>query len=240
MSQALRLALNLQEHGIMKPLFTICAVVLVAILSTTSTSLADSVSTMSAWDHYTGIDQLGEAWAGGGWISRSYGQTFKVNAPEARLNSFTFGVWDYAPEREAQACTFEVAIMEWGGSGPTGSVLYKSQPLVSPNGSTWSIMTVPLGNVLVDGDKQYLAFLTATDFMDGVQSLAMVSWGWDSYSDGAMYFHTAFGPGDELRQDWSSAGAVDMGFTLDYTPVPEPATMGLLALGGMAVIRRKR
>jgi hypothetical protein len=205
-----------------------------------SHSQAASINTLSSWDGYTGINDLGEEWGGALWVSRSYGQTFKITSSDAKLNAITFGIWDYYPVYASQTCKFEVCVSAWNGSQPTGQVLFRSAPLIPPNGSSWSTMTATMGNVPVTKDQQYIAFLTATNFMDGIQSPAAVSAVLnDVYADGAMFFHTAFGPGDELTSSWSSAGAIDMAFKLDYTNVPEPTTLLLLGLGAAFARKRK-
>jgi hypothetical protein len=219
-----------------KLLFVTCAIA----LGVASPARADSVNTLSGWDGYTGIDGVGEYWAYSVWMSRSLAQTFKVTSPEARLNTMTFAVNDMAPVYEAQATKMDVVVMEWSGSSPTGSVLYRTGPVVSPNGSAWSTMTVSLGNTLVQSDKEYIAILTTSNYMDGIQNKAMAAFAWDNYADGYMVFYDGFGPGDELTGSWTGIGSVDLGVVIDYTPIPEPATVSLLAIGAAGILRKRR
>jgi hypothetical protein len=213
----------------------LCAIAMV-ILAGAQISKADSINTLQGWDGYTGLDGVGETWAGSLFVARSLAQTFKVSS-DARLNNMTFVVKD----NEDQQSKLDVVVMEWGGSAPTGSVLYRTGPVKPTTDRNWTNLNVSLGNTLVHADTQYVAIVTTTPYMDNIQNNAMAAFAWDNYSDGSCWFHTAFGPNEELGTNWwQSAGAVDLGVIINYTPIPEPATMAMLAMGGVAIIRRRR
>jgi hypothetical protein len=219
----------------MKSLLVMCAVALGAGLAVASPARADSINPLSGWDGGTALDGVGETWGGALWVARSLGQTFKVDS-EARLNSMTFTVKD----NEAQTSKLDVVVMEWDGSAPKGSVLYRTGPVTPTADRNWTSISVSLGNTVVHPDKDYVAIVTTSPYMDSVQNNAMAAFAWDNYSGGSCWFHTAFGPNEELTGSWTNIGVIDLGVSIDYTPVPEPATLAMLALGGAAVIRRRR
>lgn len=57
-------------------------------------------------------------------------------------------------------------------------------------------------------------------------------WGWESGTGGDGAAYQVFG-------GQGSALATDLAFTLDGSPVPEPATLAALGLGALALIRRR-
>jgi hypothetical protein len=218
-----------------RKMFAVCAVAMVALVLPASMSRANSIDTLQGWDGGSGIDGVGETWGYSLWVARSLGQTFKVNS-EARLNSMTFAVNDV----ESQKTKVDVVVMEWGGSAPTGSVLYRTGPVTSSQSSVYNTLTVSLGNTLVQPDKEYIAILTTSPYMDGIQNRAMVSFAWNNYADGSFFFHDGFAPNDELTGGWTNADVIDLGVRIDYTPVPEPTTMAMLAIGAVGIVRRRR
>lgn len=100
-------------------------------------------------------------------------------------------------------------------------------------------------------------FLTASTvlgiqpFSDASQA-ALLSYLNAQYADGAgagQYVFLRFSPNADTISGWTSwtvlsedAGGADEKPSLSYTagPVPEPATLSLLVLGGLAVLRRRR
>jgi hypothetical protein len=220
----------------MKSVFAVCAVA----IALASPLRGDSIDTLSGWNGGSFIDGFGEL-EGGNPGATTFGQTFRLSA-NAQLKSVTFKTVGKTPDPASQVCRFQTAVMAWDGSRPTGSSLYVSQPLTTSSGFyPTDTFNVSLGDTAVNGGKDYIMLFTATNFMDGIRSDAMLSFTDDVYSGGrflANYGSSSFA--DLSTGNWWGSPTGDVAMRLEYTPVPEPATVSLLALGGAAILRRRR
>ena len=89
-------------------------------------------------------------------------------------------------------------------------------------------------------------FFAATDFSDAVAEATYQYWRLDPrgsrYHNGNLY-----SPLDAALVDWSVVpetatfdGVIASGYITEFTVVPEPATLGLLAIGGAALLARRK
>ena len=110
------------------------------------------------------------------------------------------------------------------------------------DGVSWQ----PMGSGM-DGSVEALALLPSGDIVAGgafttwnVQTLAQNwasgLWAVDGFTINTFNNAVPTELGNyQLRSDGTTRGLV-----IDYTPVPEPASLSLLALGGLAALRRRR
>ncbi len=177
----------------------------------------------------------------------TFGQTFQIADGPAQLSSLSFAVQGYAPNLAPEPCTFEVFIMAWDSLRPVGPVLYQSQSLEMPLGF-FPIVTfnLPLDEVLLRQQQEYVVFLTANNYLNGIRSDAAVATvPGSTYAGGRFVSHS---PGycfnDLLVQSWTADVSQDLAFRLNYTVVPEPSASmllisGLIVCGVSRIVKRR-
>ncbi|MEE8507559.1 MAG: hypothetical protein V3T07_00730 [Myxococcota bacterium] len=166
------------------------------------------IDTTIFWDGSLGVGGFGQK-AG---VAATYGQLFRVTAPETVLEGFTF----FIDDRFAGPVLFEAFVMAWNGLKATGPILYQSAPMsTTNNGGLGGYETISLvtsvackpGNrsggcrttsnanarsvtrsVKLTENSQYVAFLTASNVFDAYED-DVSRWGFlgaNRYSGGAF------------------------------------------------------
>lgn len=215
---------------------------LLAVLLIQGFASAEIIDTLSQWTGGS-LDSFGEL-SGNNPGAVTFGQTFTLQEGPGYLTSVSFSVLDYYPSPASDVCTFKAYVMAWEGLRPTGPVLYESQPLTT-SGSLFGYETFTIG---FDGpplgtDQEYILFFSANEFLNGIRSDAAMASVGNTYPGGGFYDHYGgFSFNDLLTQDWNQyfANYVDVAVRIELMPVPEPGTVLLLGLGGLATVRRPR
>jgi len=203
---------------------------------------AEIIDTLSQWTGGS-LDSFGDL-AGNNPGAVTFGQTFILQEGPGYLTSVSFLVNDYYPSPASEVCTFKAYVMAWEGQRPTGPVLYESQPLTT-SGSLFEYDTFTIGfnGPPLENDREYILFFSANEFLNGIRSDAAMACVLNIYPGGGFYEHWGgFSFSDLLTQDWRQSWAdyVDLAVRIEVTTVPEPGTVLLLGLGGLATVRRRR
>ena len=120
-------------------------------------------TTISTLPFGTGVSPFGES------NTATYGQTITVPAVDNVLDSFSFWLDDTL---NPDYVDFAAYVMAWDGSKATGAVLWQSAMQTTTNNGgaggfeqfTFNTGAVPLG-----GGGQYVLFLSASDYFDGLR-----------------------------------------------------------------------
>jgi len=174
-------------------------------------------------------------WGGAIHAGKYYAQTFtpSVGGPldhvDFMVDNF-FGPPDYPSTAQ---------IVETVGGQPTGDVL-GTVSFTAPAAGWYSLDFAPEGVELTSGILYGIVLANDDPNYNSPPTLGCnISWGGDPYAGGILWEWTpaggweygGFGPGPH-------DGISDMAFRTWM--VPDPATFALLALGGLAAIRRRR
>lgn len=213
------------------------------------TAPAQVIDTTPGFAFNIGIGRFGELAASADALE-TIGQTFRPPAGFTQLNDFTF--WARTTNGP-DAIDFAAYLMEWNNATnrATGPILYQSAqqilPVSPPPGATPFVFNT--GGLLLDATKQYVAFLSSSAFLDGIDGFGFVSYlRADVYADGkTVFLNSDSSLGSFTTTRWSGpAGDVDLAFRARFSSpgaVPEPSMYGLAGaalLTGLVTLRRRR
>ncbi len=174
----------------------------------------------------------------------TYGQTFTVENDNI-LDSFTFFLNDYKYHRHYNPDTVDFAayIMEWDGDKATGDILYDSGKQSTNRRRGFEEFTFDTEGIVLEEDRQYVAFLSASNFFDHKPGKSRMGYIWhDVYEGGEfVYFNNGSHFNKLTTHSWNKRFAHgDAAFKASFSSseaksVPEPTSMlGLLAVGAFA------
>jgi hypothetical protein len=124
------------------------------------------IDTTSSWDGLYSIAAFGES------NTATYGQTFTAPETSSPLTEFTFYLDDYNPD----VIDFAAYVMAWDGTKATGPVLYSSAMQSTTGTSGFDTLTFNTGELILTPGQQYVAFLSASNFFDGVSGTGQMGY----------------------------------------------------------------
>lgn len=198
---------------------------------------AATINTASSWDGSSLITPFGET------DTATYGQTFTVGADNV-LQSFSFFLGGF----ESEAVDFAAYVMGWDGAQAEGSILYQSTKQTKDSNSSFEEFTFNTGGINLTSGQQYVAFLSASNFFDGI--LGTTGMGYldsDVYSGGGFVFRNNGSDFSLLTSTpWETFignGVDDTAFKASFTSsaaIPTPALLpGLIGMG-VATLRKRK
>ncbi len=190
-----------------------------------ASAYGQTISTLSSWDNTTGYSPFGYP------NTATYGETFV--APGSALYDITFELNTPASD------TFKGYLFAWSGSAVTGSALYTSDVMSTTGSGSYEAVTFNVGGVPLTPGDSYVFFASTSE----TAGSGTGQWGaiFSSSFGGSFVYENN---GTDISQwsnagDWTVTGA-SSAFTADFAPTPEPTSLALAGLGGLALLLRKR
>jgi hypothetical protein len=201
------------------------------------------IDTTPSWNGSSGISPFGEP------NTATYGQTFTVGSDNV-LNDFSFWLNDVS-SAGPDSTDFAAYVMEWdsANSRAKGDILYQSGMQSTTGAAGMEKFVFNTGGTALTSGKQYVAFLSASNFFDGINGGSQVGSSFqDGYNGGNfVYMNNGANFSALTANQWNSFGPIDLAFQASFSQasasVPEPSSMlGLLAFGTLgtgSLLKRK-
>jgi hypothetical protein len=219
-------------------------VVLICVLAISPFGRAQIIDTVQPWQEWfpAFATPFGEVGPGGYEV---WGQTFTPPAGSTVLHSFDWWLQNTAIHGP-DSVTFAAYVAEWNPTTLTinGEFLYSSDPrnLTGPDQS-FEKFTFQTGGLLLDASKQYMLFLSARPFYNGIMGAGGVGGNsyegaGDTYPGGKAYLAADFEkiaiePWIRFANEAAEIGTTDFAVTIRFfemRPIPEPSTYGAFAV----------
>lgn len=194
-------------------------VCLLAILTVQVTN-ASTVGTISNWSGAS-ICNFGEDNYPAGTDSgvyATYGQTFRLDSTDDNyLNSITFYLSDSSYFSDGPI-EFSIYLYRWDGSKIVGETLYESPRLTTYQVPQFQEFTVSTGGIELIRGVDYVIFVSASTYFDGVISYGCMGMTSDHYLNGYyVYMNNKNDFGKLSNSNWGSIAGVDLAFSIELS-----------------------
>lgn len=165
--------------------------------------------------------------------TQTYGEVFTSPAnADNNLTSFSFYMGDAI---DSGAIITGAYIATWTGFN-AGTLLYSAGPVSYDNNGNEEI-TVNTGGLSLTSNTQYVMFLSTSNFSGQSVGTAYVASGSSIPGlNGFVYNNNGADFGSLFTTSWSGPLSPDWAVNLNFTNVPEPATLGLIVMGGLGLV----
>jgi len=170
----------------------------------------------------------------------TYGELFtSPSNGDNNLTSFSF----YMGSAQSPGNIITGAYIATFNGSMAGTLLYSAGPINYDNAGDEEI-TVNTGGLSLASNTQYVMFLSVSNYYGQSAGLAYASQGTSIAGlNGFVYNNNAGDFGSLFTTAWSGPLSPDWAVNLNFTNVPEPATLGLIVMGSlglMGALRRRR
>jgi Domain of unknown function (DUF4347)/Bacterial Ig domain/Calx-beta domain/FG-GAP-like repeat len=183
-------------------------------------TLLTTIGTLATWNGIQNTATFGEN--SNPAATPTFGQTFTAPTVDSILTDFTVSIDDTGGP---DVIDFAAYIMAWDGTKATGPILYQSASQSTTGGTGFETFRFTTGNLRLQAGQQYVAFISASSFFDGLAGTGTVgSIGTDDYAGGSFVFlNNGSTFGQVTTSNWSTLlSAPDLAFSATFTSNTAP------------------
>ena len=197
------------------------------VLAGAASAYGQTFDTLSSWNGTQSISSFGYP------NTATYGEVFTASG--SALYNFTVEM------KLPTTANSQGYLFAWDGTKATGSALFTSPVMATTDSSVFQAISFDVGGAPVTSGDKYVFFAsTSEDSGSGQGQWGAIQNG-GSYGGGFYYLNNGTDSTQWTSQAWStSLSSRSAAFTADFAPTPEPTSLALAGLGGLALLLRKR